>query len=157
YSRIKASLTDDNRSEPISHDTAEALSGEPRLASVSSFESLNGGEFQHFSNYALKLNVNHPLKLAPLNFGNLYHSVLEHVTRKLGYTFRHDDDHIGSIIETAIDEEAAAIQYGIFNESFYNASLKRRAKDALERLIHFMRDIERLGEYRISRVEMSFG
>ena len=157
YSRIKASLTDDNRSEPISHDTAEALYGESMMASVSRFESFNRCEFQHFSNYGLKLNVRQPFKVAPLDLGNLYHHVLEHVTRKLGFTFRHEDDHIGSIIETAIDEESAAIQYGIFNESFYNASLKRRAKDALERLIHFMRDIERLGEYRISRVEMSFG
>ena len=95
--------------------------------------------------------------MAPLDLGNLYHHVLEHVTRALGFTFQHEDGHIGRIIETAIDEEAAAIQHGIFNESFYNASLKRRAKDALERLIHFMRDIERLGEYKISRVEMAFG
>src|SRR5699024_12437186 len=109
----------------------EAIYSDSMMASISTFESFNHCKFQHFSNYGLKLNVRQPVKVAPLELGNLYHHVLEQVTRKLGFTFRHEDDHTGSIIETAIDEEAAAIQYGIFNESFYNASLKRRAKDAL--------------------------
>ncbi len=157
YKRLNLSLTDDNRATPITPDTAEALYGESMLASVSRFESFNRCEFQHFANYGLRLNVRQPFKVAPLDLGNLYHHVLENVTRKLEFTFQHEDEHIERLTEDAIDEEAAAIQYGIFNDSYYNASLKRRAKDALTRLIYFMRDIERLGDYRIAQVELSFG
>ena len=157
YKRLNSSLTDDNRAVPITPATAEALYGESMMASVSRFESFNRCQFQHFANYGLKLNVRQPFKVAPLDLGNLYHHVLENVTKKLDYTFQHDDAFMESVTETAIDEEAAAIQHGIFNESFYNASLKRRAKDALTRLLYFMRDIEKLGDYRIAAVEMGFG
>ncbi|MCD2138663.1 PD-(D/E)XK nuclease family protein [Salinicoccus halitifaciens] len=157
YKRLNLSLTDDNRATPITPATAEALYGESMHASVSRFESFNRCQFQHFANYGLKLNVRQPYKVAPLDLGNLYHHVLENVTRKLDFTFQHEDAHIETVTETAIDEEAQAIQHGIFNDSYYNASLKRRAKDALTRLIYFMRDIERLGEYKIAHVELGFG
>lgn len=155
--RLNRHLTYDNKAHPISEDTAEALYGTPIQASVSRFESFFKCQFQHFANYGLRLNVRTPYEVAPLELGNLYHNVLESTVLKLGKTLIHDDSVIKETVSRSVETEAALIQHGIFDRTGYNRSLKNRAKEAVTRLLLFMKDIEKNGDYKISYVELSFG
>jgi ATP-dependent helicase/nuclease subunit B len=155
--RLNRHLTYKNKAEKIEGETAEALYGTPMHASVSRFESFFRCQFQHFANYGLRLNVREPYQVAPLEMGNLYHNVLEDVVLKLDKTLLHEDSVIKETVSTSIDKEAQVIQQGIFDRTGYNQSLKNRAKDAVIRLLLFMKDIEKYGDYKISHVELTFG
>lgn len=157
YPKLRRNLTYDNRAEPLSEEAALALYGGEMNASVSRFETFHRCQFQHFSAYGLKLNVRKPYQVAPLELGNLYHEVLYDVVTKLGCTLDHDESTVRSQVADSIERFAQAIQFGIFDHTGYYQSLKKRAGDAIVRLLLFMRDIEKLGDYKIADVELSFG
>lgn len=155
--RLKRNLTYDNRAEAISSETATRLYGRPIHASVSRFESFYTCHFQHFANYGLKLNIRETYEVAPLELGNLYHHVLEDVVLKLGKTLLHEEAVIKEAVSDSVDTEARLIQHGIFEHTGYYQALKARAKDAVARLLLFMKDIEKNGDYNIGHVELTFG
>lgn len=155
--RLNRHLTYDNKARSISQETAESLYGTPIHASVSRFESFFRCQFQHFANYGLKLNVRVPYQVAPLELGNLYHNVLEDVVITLGRTLIHEDEVIKNAVSESVEKEAQIIQHGIFDHTGYYRSLKNRAKDAVSRVLLFMKDIEKNGDYKISYVELKFG
>lgn len=157
YPRLRRNLTYDNRAEPLSEEAALALYGGEMNASVSRFETFHRCQFQHFSAYGLKLNVRKPYQVAPLELGNLYHEVLYDVVTRLDYTLIHDEETIRKQVGDSVERFAQAIQFGIFDHTGYYQSLKLRAGDAIVRLLLFMQDIERLGDYKIADVELSFG
>ncbi|MFC3420166.1 PD-(D/E)XK nuclease family protein [Salinicoccus hispanicus] len=157
YPRLRRNLTYDNRAGTLSREVAEALYSEEMNASVSRFESFFRCPFQHFSRYGLKLNIRKPYQVAPLELGNLYHEVLYDVVTGLDYTLDHNMEKIQAQVTESIERFSQAIQFGIFEHSGYYQSLKSRARDAIIKLLLFMKDIENLGEYRIADVELSFG
>ena len=157
YPALRRNLTYDNRAEPLTEEAAQALYGEEMNASVSRFETFHRCQFQHFSAYGLKLKVRKPYQVAPLELGNLYHEVLYDVVTKLDYTLLHDEEKIRSQVTDSIERFAQAIQFGIFDHTGYYQSLKLRAGDAIVRLLLFMQDIEKLGDYKIADAELSFG
>ncbi|MCG7331752.1 PD-(D/E)XK nuclease family protein [Salinicoccus roseus] len=157
YPRLKRNLTYDNRAEPLTREAAEALYTPEMNASVSRFESFFRCPFQHFSRYGLKLKVRKPYQVAPLELGNLYHEVLYDVVKSLDYTLRHPEEKVRGQVAESIERFSQAIQFGIFEHTGYYKSLKSRARDAIIKLLLFMKDIESLGHYRIADVELSFG
>src|SRR5699024_9676727 len=157
YPRLRRNLTHDNRARPLSTEAAQALYGGEMNASVSRFETFHRCQFQHFAAYGLKLKIRKPYQVAPLELGNLYHEVLHDTVKSLRFTLAHDKGIIRRQVSKSIDTFAAAIQFGIFDYTGYYQSLKKRAEDAIVRLILFMKEIEMLGEYKIADAELSFG
>ena len=157
YPRLKRNLTYDNRAADITQEAAELLYGDEMTASVSRFETFHRCQFQHFAAYGLKLKIRKPYQVAPLELGNLYHEVLYDTVKSLRFTLAHDEGVIRRQVSKSIDTFAAAIQFGIFDYTGYYQSLKKRAEDAIVRLILFMKEIEMLGEYKIADAELSFG
>ena len=157
YPRLRRNLTHDNWAEPLSRETAEALYSTEMKASVSRFESYFRCPFQHFSRYGLKLRIRKPYEVAPLELGNLYHEVLYDVVKQLDYTLLHEEETIERAVDHGIERFSKAIQYGIFERTGYYQSLKKRAGDAIMRLLLFMKDMEAHGSYDIKDAELSFG
>lgn len=155
--RLTRNLTYDNKARKINSATAEALYGSEMKASVSRFQSYFNCNFQHFSNYGLKLNVRQNHTVRPLEIGNLYHNALEKVAADLGMTLQHDDDIIKSTVKNAVDTVLRTISYGIFERSEYYLSLKEKAVQAITTTLLFMKDIEKLGNYKMTLIEAVFG
>src|SRR5699024_4825739 len=147
----------DNKARKINSATAEALYGSEMKASVSRFQSYFNCNFQHFSNYGLKLNVRQNHTVRPLEIGNLYHNALEKVAADLGMTLQHEDDIIKSTVKNAVDTVLRTISYGIFERSEYYLSLKEKAVQAITTTLLFMKDIEKLGNYKMTLIEAVFG
>lgn len=155
--RLTRNLTYKNRAEEISAATAEKLYGEEMKASVSRFQSYFNCNFQHFSKYGLKLNVRQPYTVRPLEIGNLYHNALEKVAADLNMTLQHDDELIQRTVSDAVQTVLQTISYGIFERSEYYLSLKEKAVQAITTTLLFMKDIEKLGNYKIKLIEAVFG
>ena len=155
--RLIRNLTYDNKARKIKSETAEQLYGEEMKASVSRFQSYFNCNFQHFSNYGLKLNVRQNYTVRPLEIGNLYHNALEKIADDLNMTLKHDDEKIKSAVKNAVETVLRTISYGIFERSEYYLSLKEKAVQAITTTLLFMKDIETLGNYKMSLVEVVFG
>ncbi|HJG32956.1 MAG TPA: PD-(D/E)XK nuclease family protein [Jeotgalicoccus aerolatus] len=155
--RMIRNLTYKNRAEKINKETAEILYGEEMKASVSRFQSYFNCHFQHFSNYGLKLNVRQDYTVRPLEIGNLYHNALEKVASDLNMTLQHDDEVIMSSVKEAVQTVLQTISYGIFERSEYYLSLKEKAVQAITTTLLFMKDIEKLGNYKMQMIEAVFG
>lgn len=157
FKRLRRNLSYDNRARKISSTSAEALYGEEMKASVSRFQSYFSCHFQHFANYGMKLNVRKDFSVKPLEIGNLYHNALEQIVHILDKTLDHDDAVILEAIQKSVDNVLRTISYGIFERSEYYLSLKEKVIVALSSTLMFMKDLEKLGNYKISLVEASFG
>ena len=155
--RLIRNLTYDNKARKIKSETAEQLYGEEMKASVSRFQSYFNCNFQHFSNYGLKLNVRQNYTVRPLEIGNLYHNAVEKIADDLNMTLKHDDEKIKSAVKNAVETVLRTISYGIFERSEYYLSLKEKAVQAITTTLLFMKDIETLGNYKMSLVEVVFG
>lgn len=155
--RIRRNLTYDNRAETLSNETAGKMYGEEMKASVSRFQSYFNCNFQHFSNYGLRLNVRQKYTVRPLEIGNLYHNALEKVVADLDMTLDHDVDTIKQVVKDAVKTVLQTISYGIFERSEYYLSLKEKAIQAITTTLLFMKDIETLGNYKINLIEATFG
>lgn len=155
--RLTRNLTYDNKARKVSNATAEALYGPEMKASVSRFQSYFNCNFQHFSNYGLKLNVRQNYTVRPLEIGNLYHNALEKVAADLGMTLNHDADTIKNTVKNAVETVLRTISYGIFERSEYYLSLKEKAVQAITTTLLFMKDIEMLGNYKMTLIEAVFG
>lgn len=155
--RLRRNLTYDNKARKINSETAEQLYGGEMKASVSRFQSYFNCNFQHFSNYGLKLNVRQNYTVRPLEIGNLYHNALEKVAADLNMTLDHDDEKIKSTVKSAVETVLRTISYGIFERSEYYLSLKEKAVQAITTTLLFMKDIEVLGNYKMTLIEAVFG
>ena len=157
FKRLRRNLTYDNKARKINSETAEQLYGGEMKASVSRFQSYFNCNFQHFSNYGLKLNVRQNYTVRPLEIGNLYHNALEKVAADLNMTLEHDDKKIKSTVKNAVETVLRTISYGIFERSEYYLSLKEKAVQAITTTLLFMKDIETLGNYKMTLIEAVFG
>lgn len=155
--RITRNLTYDNRATVLNQETAEQLYGDEMKASVSRFQSYFNCNFQHFSNYGLKLNVRQNYTVRPLEIGNLYHNALEKIVHDLNKTLDHEDEVIKETVNNAVQTVLQTISYGIFERSEYYLSIKTKAIQALTTTLLFMKDIEILGNYKIDLIEATFG
>lgn len=155
--RLIRNLTYDNKARKINAETAEQLYGGEMKASVSRFQSYFNCNFQHFSNYGLKLNVRQNYTVRPLEIGNLYHNALEKVTADLNMTLQHDDEEIKKTVKNAVETVLRTISYGIFERSEYYMSLKEKSVQAITTTLLFMKDIEKFGNYKMTLIEAVFG
>src|SRR5699024_11478029 len=70
-------------------------------------------------------------------------------------TLQHDDDIIKSTVKNAVQTVLQTISYGIFERSEYYLSLKEKAVQAITTTLLFMKDIEKLGDRKSTRLNSS--
>src|SRR5699024_4158646 len=91
------------------------------------------------------------------DIGKHYHNARVKVAADLRMTLQHDDYIIKSTVKNAVDTVLRTISYGIFERSEYYLSLKEKAVQAITTTLLFMKDIEKLGNYKMTLIEAVFG
>lgn len=158
FNEIMSYLTYKNISQQLDIDVAEALYKKPMHASVSRFESFNRCQFQHFSNYGLKLKVRQPYAIESLDTGVLIHDSLEMLYEEHDRMLSNiEDEHLEGVITDIVDRAAKRISFDIFDRSVINQMIKKHTSERIFNVARFLKAMEPLSGYETAEVELSFG
>lgn len=147
-----------NISEKLDESVALDLYKHPMHASVSRFEMFNRCQFQHLSQYGLKLNVRKPYAIEALDTGVLIHNVLETLYKSYNRSLKQlKNEDIENVVRDIVDKEALKIAFGIFNRSAVNQMIKRHTTERVMHVVKFLKSIEEHSRYETKEIELSFG
>ncbi len=144
---------------PLPAAVAKALYGDVLLGSVSRLETFAACAYAHFLQYGLALKEREGYELQAVDFGNLYHMVLEAFAARLeerGYSwFTFPREEGQAMVEEAVDSVAAR-EGTVFYSSARNAHLLAEVKRVLKRTVDTLQYQLQKGSFRPGQFEVSF-
>ena len=146
--------------DPISHIVAEAIYGKQIEGSVTRLESFARCAYAHFLSYGLKLHEREESGFENVDMGNLYHSAIEHYSKKLAnsdYNWINIPDDIRDVFATEAMEQAV-LAYP--NLSIYataeNAHIAKRMQHIFKQTVWALTTQVRKGTFVPNEFEIAF-
>ncbi len=146
--------------DPISHVVAEAIYGKNIEGSVTRLENFAKCAYSHFLSYGLKLREREESGFESVDMGNLYHTAIEHYSKKLAESsydwFSVPDNVREELSERAMEE--AILSYP--NLSIYataeNAHMAKRMNHIFKQTVWALTSQVRKGRFVPNEFEISF-
>lgn len=123
-------LTKENVDSSLSKMVATALYKEIERSSISRIENYAKCAFAHFLNYGLELSDRKFYELNPVDMGNIFHKVLEAVSKKLKAENKNfdslSDEERYNLVTECFNDETIDFNASFFVETSTNAYMKQR-------------------------------
>ena len=142
----------------LSAGSVEELYGKTLHGSVSSLETFEKCPYSYFLKFGLKLRERDTHEFSPIDRGNYFHTVLEHVFRE--YTKDGKEADADELTDTGItmaeEKVAAADHTDPETGSGKNRYLLNRWKNVSRRLVHAMLELQNESGFRTEGIERKF-
>lgn len=147
--------------DSLTRKTAEKLYGTILENSVTRLEKFSACAYAHFLTYGLKLREREVYQFQAVDLGNIFHSAMEHFSKKLEmteYTWTSvPKETAEELIETSVEE--SIVDYGntILYSSARNEYVITRLKRMMRRTVWALTKQLEKGDFMPSGFEISFG
>lgn len=144
----------------LSADIAARLYGDPLYGSVTRFERYERCPYAHFLQYGLRLLERQQYDIEASDLGNLYHSAIETVFRKLAeHGERLEDsqpERLAALTAESVEEVSAAYNDKVMQSSARNRYLCGKVEAVTKRTIWALREQMRQGDFKNTGAETPF-
>lgn len=147
--------------DSLTQKTAEKLYGTILENSVTRLEKFSACAYAHFLTYGLQVREREEYRFQAVDLGNIFHSAIEHFSRKLeqeGYTWTTlPEAKAEELIESSVEE--SIVDYGntILYSSARNEYIITRLKRMMRRTVWALTKQLEKGDFVPSGYEISFG
>lgn len=153
-------LTKENLDKELSQAVANVLYKEIEKSSITRIENFAKCAFAHFMNYGMELRERELYELSDLDLGNIFHRVIEMVSRKL-YAQGKDFSTITEeerleLVEACVMDATIDFNASFFLEKKSNHYIKQRIVSILDGMIGIMGKQLRQSRLKPSQFETSF-
>lgn len=147
--------------DQLSADLALNLYPADQKLSVTRLERFSACAFAHFLQYGLQLRERQEYEFQALDLGNIFHSAIEHFSRKIereGYIWTNIPQEIQEqFVEESVDESITDYGNTVLYSSARNEYMITRIKRMLRRTVWALtKQLER-GDFQPSGYEVNFG
>lgn len=147
--------------DSLTQKTAEKLYGTILENSVTRLEKFSACAYAHFLSYGLQLKEREEYKFQAIDLGNIFHSAIEHFSKKLeaeGYTWTTlPEEKTEAFIEASVEE--SIVDYGntILYSSARNEYIITRLKRMMRRTVWALTKQLEKGDFIPNGYEILFG
>lgn len=149
-----------NEEHSLSMQVAEGIYGKQLENSVTRVEQYAACAFAHFLQYGLQLKERYEFQFGGVDFGNIFHKVLELFPKKLkeqGLVWRQvQEDEMFAIADQCVKEATADYGNAILSSSNRNAYLVERITRIIKRTLWALTEQLKQGEFEPTDFEVSF-
>ncbi|MGX0910397.1 helicase-exonuclease AddAB subunit AddB [Staphylococcus caprae] len=151
------SLTYDNETIQLNESLTQELYGKTINASVSRFEGYQQCPFKHYASHGLRLNERTKYELQNFDLGDIFHSVLKHISDRVeGYFKNLDRKKIRALTEEALEMILPKVQFNLLNSSAYYKYLSRRIGSIVETTLSALKYQTGFSKFVPQRFETGF-
>ena len=151
------SLTYDNETIQLNESLTQQLYGKTINASVSRFEGYQQCPFKHYASHGLRLNERTKYELQNFDLGDIFHSVLKHISDRVEGDFKNlDRNKIRALTEEALDMILPKVQFNLLNSSAYYKYLSRRIGSIVETTLSALKYQTGFSKFVPQRFETGF-
>lgn len=159
--KVMRSLFDLNVEKPLEKQTIQTLYGDTITASVSRMERFNSCPFSQFVSYGLKLQERDVFRLDAPDIGQLFHSALSMVSKKLQAMGKNwgdlSKDECRDLTGTIIEQLAPKLQREILLSSNRYHYLQHKLQQVVERAVLTLSEHARSSGFYPIGLELPFG
>lgn len=151
------SLTYDNETIQLNESLTQELYGKTINASVSRFEGYQQCPFKHYASHGLRLNERTKYELQNFDLGDIFHSVLKHISDRVEGDFKNlDRKKIRALTEEALEMILPKVQFNLLNSSAYYKYLSRRIGSIVETTLSALKYQTGFSKFVPQRFETGF-
>lgn len=151
------SLTYDNETIQLNESLTQQLYGKTINASVSRFEGYQQCPFKHYASHGLRLNERTKYELQNFDLGDIFHSVLKHISDRVEGDFKNlDRKKIRALTEEALEMILPKVQFNLLNSSAYYKYLSRRIGSIVETTLSALKYQTGFSKFVPQRFETGF-
>lgn len=151
------SLTYDNETIQLNESLTQQLYGKTINASVSRFEGYQQCPFKHYASHGLRLNERTKYELQNFDLGDIFHSVLKHISDRVEGDFKNlDRKKIRALTEEALEIILPKVQFNLLNSSAYYKYLSRRIGSIVETTLSALKYQTGFSKFVPQRFETGF-
>ncbi|MBX5319220.1 MULTISPECIES: helicase-exonuclease AddAB subunit AddB [Staphylococcus] len=151
------SLTYDNETIQLNESLTQQLYGKTINASVSRFEGYQQCPFKHYASHGLRLNERTKYELQNFDLGDIFHSVLKHISDRVEGDFKNlDRKKIRALTEEALEMILPKVQFNLLNSSAYYKYLSRRICSIVETTLSALKYQTGFSKFVPQRFETGF-
>lgn len=151
------SLTYDNETIQLNESLTQQLYGKTINASVSRFEGYQQCPFKHYASHGLRLNERTKYELQNFDLGDIFHSVLKHISDRVEGDFKNlDRKKIRALTEEALEMILPKVQFNLLNSSAYYKYLSRRIGSIVETTLSALKYQTGFSKFLPQRFETGF-
>lgn len=151
------SLTYDNETIQLNESLTQQLYGKTINASVFRFEGYQQCPFKHYASHGLRLNERTKYELQNFDLGDIFHSVLKHISDRVEGDFKNlDRKKIRALTEEALEMILPKVQFNLLNSSAYYKYLSRRIGSIVETTLSALKYQTGFSKFVPQRFETGF-
>lgn len=151
------SLTYDNETVQLNETLTKQLYGKTINASVSRFEGYQQCPFKHYASHGLRLNERSKYELQNFDLGDIFHSVLKHISDRVEGDFKNlDRKKIRALTEEALELILPKVQFNLLNSTAYYKYLSRRIGSIVETTLNALKYQTGFSKFVPQRFETGF-
>lgn len=151
------SLTYDNETVQLNETLTKQLYGTTINASVSRFEGYQQCPFKHYASHGLRLNERSKYELQNFDLGDIFHSVLKHISDRVEGDFKNlDRKKIKALTEEALELILPKVQFNLLNSTAYYKYLSRRIGSIVETTLNALKYQTGFSKFIPQRFETGF-
>lgn len=151
------SLTYDNETIQLNESLTQQLYGKTINASVSRFEGYQQCPFKHYASHGLRLNERTKYELQNFDLGDIFHSVLKHISDRVEGDIKNlDRKKIRALTEEALEMILPKVQFNLLNSSAYYKYLSRRIGSIVETTLSALKYQTGFSKFVPQRFETGF-